>query len=218
VLHFLTTRPLRDPDRQVGSYIPTSQGGHASIRRELLTYFREITPGTQTLADKFQTETYLHPKSEEEVYSRQDGWMKVLVERLGKYELTKGEVVMVLNLGLGLEDWQGRMPPRLRGGEDGVRSAEEQRVSDEWVLGAVCEELEQRFGPEEIQAILKTVGEVVREGKGDDENGVGAGAEDGGPVADRAHRMVSEWRARGGMDGVDESEDAGLEQEQLEER
>jgi phage host-nuclease inhibitor protein Gam len=85
------------------------------------------------------------------------------VERLSKYELTKAEVLMIVNLGLGLEDWKERMPPRLRDGADGVRSAEEQRVSDEWVLGTVCEELEQRFRPEEIQGILKTVGDVMRE-------------------------------------------------------
>lgn len=126
-----------------------------------------------------------------------------MFERLAKYELTKGEVVMILNLGLGLEDWKGRMPPRLRGGGDGVTSAEEQRVSDEWVLAAVCEELEQRFGPEEIQGILGTVGEVLRAEKGETENGDGT-------VADQAHRMVSEWRAKAGMDGVDESRDVEM--------
>jgi hypothetical protein len=134
--------------------------------------------------------------------------MRVLLQRLAKYELTKGEVVMLLNLGLGLEDWEGRMPPRLRGGEDGVRSAEEQRVSDEWVLGAVCEELEQRFGPEEIQGILGTVGEMLREEKA----GGGDGSV-GGLVADRAHKMVSEWRSKQGMDGVNESGDVEMEGE-----
>ena len=154
----------------------------------------------------------------------------MLVQRLlARFELTKGEVVMVLNLGLGLEDWEGRMPPRLRGGTDGVRSVEEQRVCDEWVLGAVCEELEQRFGPDEIQEILRTVGEVVR-GEGKQGAEVGDGAQEGGrakgPVADRAHRMVSEMRAKAGRggapDGTDESEDTmeteGEEQQQLQEQ
>ena len=193
-----------------------------TIRRELQTYFRDTAPWTQTLADKFQAEDYLHPKSEEEVYRRVDGWVRVLVQRLlARFELTKGEVLMVLNLGLGLEDWEGRMPPRLRGGSDGVRSAEEQRVCDEWVLGAVCEELEQRFGPEEIQEILRTVGEVVRgEGKevGDIEGGAQEGGRAKGPVADRAHGIVSEMRAKagrgGGLDGTDESEDTSMETEE----
>jgi hypothetical protein len=141
--------------------------------------------------------------------------MRVLLQRLGKYELTKGEMVMILNLGLGMEDWEGRLPPRLRGGGDGVRSVEEQLVSDEWALGAVCEELEQRFGPDEIQGILGTVGELLRT----EANRVGAaagggGGGGGGPVADREHGMVSKWRAKQGLDGVHEGEDVEMEEEE----
>jgi hypothetical protein len=132
--------------------------------------------------------------------------LSVLLQRLAKYEITKGEVVMILNLGLGLEDWKGRMPPRLRDGGDGVTSAEEQRVSDEWVLAAVCEELEQRFGPEEIQAILGTVAEVLGAETGKAEDG-----DRSGTVADQAHRMVSEWRAKAGMRGADESGDVEMD-------
>lgn len=198
MLHFLSTRPLRKPDEKLGSYIPTSQQGHATVRRELLTYFGEITPWTQIFADKLQTEDYLHPDSEEDVYSKEDGWVQVLMQRLARYELTKGEVVMILNLGLGLEDWEARMPLRLRGGTDGASCAEEQRASDEAVLGAVCEELEQRFGPDEIQGILKTVEEVVSEGKRAGENG------GGGPT------VASKSSAK---HGTDENEDAEMEEE-----
>ena len=198
----------------MGSYPPTSQSGTATIRRDLQTYFRDTTPWTPTLADKFQAESYLDPENAGEVYDNEEGWVRVLVSRLAKYELTKGEVVMILNLGLGMEDWEGRMPPRLRGGADGVRSAEEQRASDEWVLGAVCEELEQRFGAEEVAGILATVGEVVREARQGGEGGGG-----GRPVADRVQGMVSEWRAktgRRGMDGADESGDVEVEEEEEE--
>jgi hypothetical protein len=125
------------------------------------------------------------------------------VERLGKYELTKAEVLMIVNLGLGLEDWKERMPPRLRDGADGVRSVEEQRVSDEWVLGTVCEELEQRFGPEEIQGILNTVGDVMRE----EEKGREEGAEVvGGTEADQIEGPVSAGKGEQGYDGMDESD------------
>jgi hypothetical protein len=146
--------------------------------------------------------------------------MRVLVHRLTKYELTKGEVVMILNLGLGMEDWEGRMPPRLRGGRDGVRSAEEQRTSDEWVLGAVCEELEQRFGPESIAEILGTVGEVLSERIQADKNGSSAW-KGRGPIADKMHGMVSESTAKNGMggtDGVHETEDVEMEDEEQQER
>jgi hypothetical protein len=206
VLHYLQTRPLREPDRKTGSYIPTSRAGHATIRRDLLTYFREVTPWTTTLAKKFQNENYLNPEETAKIYGEQDSWLRVLLQRLAKYELAKGEVVMILNLGLGLEDWKGRMPPRLRDGGDGVTSAEEQRVSDEWVLAAVCEELEQRFGAEEIQAILGTVAEVLGAEKGKAEDG-----DRSGTVANQAHRMVSEWRAKAGMRGADESGDVEMD-------
>ena len=117
------------------------------------------------------------------------------MERLGKYELTKAEVLMIVNLGLGLEDWKERMPPRLRDGADGVRSAEEQRVSDEWVLGTVCEELEQRFGPEEIQGILKTVGDVMRgEGEVREEGSEMVG----GTEADQIEGVVSTGKGEQG--------------------
>ena len=98
--------------------------------------------------------------------------MKELLKRLNKYELTKGEVLMILNLGLGIEGLE-RMPPRLRKeaqarDEEGVdKTEEEQGQSDEMVLGVVCEELEQRFGEDDIRGILETVREVVSEfGKG----------------------------------------------------
>jgi hypothetical protein len=206
VLHYLQTHPLREPDPKIGSYIPTSQAGHATIRRDLLTYFKEITPWTTTLARKLQNENYLDPEETAEIYDKQDSWVRVLLERLAKYELTKSEVAMIINLGLGLEDWKGRMPPRLRGGGDGVTSAEEQRVSDEWVLATVCEELEQRFRADEIQAILVTVGEILRTEKGE---GEGEGRD--GPVADQAYGVVSERRTKSGMDGVDESGDVDME-------
>jgi hypothetical protein len=203
VLHFLSTRPLREPDRKVGSYIPTSQSGLSTIRHDLLTYFRETTPWTQTFAAKYRAEDYLNPSSETEVYDDTNGWIRRLVEQLGKYELTKAEVLMIVNLGLGLEDWKERMPPRLRDGADGVRSAEEQRVSDEWVLGTVCEELEQRFGPEEIQGILKTVGDVMREeGKVREEGSEVVG----GTEADQIEGVVSAGKGEQGYDGTDETD------------
>jgi hypothetical protein len=197
----------------VGSYIPTSQSGHSTIRRDLLNYFRETTPWTQTFATKYRTEDYLNPNSEAEVYDDANGWIRRLVERLGKYELTKAEVLMIVNLGLGLEDWKERMPPRLRDGADGARSAEEQRVSDEWVLGTVCEELEQRFGPEEIQGILKTVGDVMREeGKIQEE-----GAEVvGGTEADQIEGVVSAGKGVQGYDGMDESDGHVEEKDHIE--
>ena len=107
---------------------------------------------------------------------------------------------MIVNLGLGLEDWKERMPPRLRDGVDGVRSAEEQRVSDEWVLGTVCEELEQRFGPEEIQGILKTVGDVMRE-EGEEGAEVLEGTEAG-----QVEGVASAGKGEQGYDGTDEGD------------
>jgi hypothetical protein len=162
-----------------------------------------MTPWTHIFAAKYRTEGYLNPNSEAEVYDDANGWIRRLMERLGKYELTKAEVLMVVNLGLGLEDWKERMPPRLRDGADGARSAEEQRVSDEWVLGTVCEELEQRFGPEEIQGILKTVGDVMRE----EEEGQEEGAEVvGGTEADPIERAVRAGKAEQGYDGTGEND------------
>jgi hypothetical protein len=149
----------------------------------------------------------LNPSSEAEVYDDANGWIRRLVERLGKYELTKAEVLMIVNLGLGLEDWKERMPPRLRDGADGVRSAEEQRVSDEWVLGTVCEELEQRFGPEEIQGILKTVEDVMRE----------KGAEVvGGTEAEQREGLVSAGKGEQGYDGMGESDGHAEEKDHTE--
>lgn len=120
---------------------------------------------------------------------------------------------MIVNLGLGLEDWKERMPPRLRDGADGVRSAEEQRVSDEWVLGTVCEELEQRFGPEEIQGILETVGDVMREGGKIREEGAEVV---GGTEADQIEGVVSAGKGGQGYDGMDESDGHVAEKDHIE--
>jgi hypothetical protein len=157
----------------------------------------------------------LNPNNESEVYNDANGWIRRLVERLGKYELTKAEVLMIVNLGLGLEDWEERIPPRLRDGADGVRNAEEQRVSDEWVLGTVCEELEQRFGPEEIQGILKTVGDVMLE----EEDGQEKGAEVvGGTEADPIERAVRPGKMEQGYDGTRENDGPVEEKDHIEEQ
>jgi hypothetical protein len=157
----------------------------------------------------------LNPNNESEVYNDANGWIRRLVERLGKYELTKAEVLMIVNLGLGLEDWEERIPPRLRDGADGVRNAEEQRVSDEWVLGTVCEELEQRFGPEEIQGILKTVGDVMLE----EEDGQEEGAEVvEGTKADPIERAVRPGKMEQGYDGTRENDGPVEEKDHIEEQ
>jgi len=71
-------------------------------------------------------------------------------------------------------------------------------VSDEWVLGTVCEELEQRFGPEEIQGILKTVGDVMREEGMVREEGAEVV---GGTEADQIEGVVSAGKGEQGYDG-----------------
>lgn len=181
VLHFLSLHPPRAPDPVVGSYVPTSTQSLNTIRRDLSAYFTQITPWTAQYAAALAAEGYLvEPKTKakkEELKSRyEEGFMKELLHRLGRYELTKGEVLMIMNLGLGLSG-PDRMPPRLRreaqsratennqDGEDGDvdKTVEEQEGSDEMVLGVVCEELEDRFNEEDVRGILSTVGECVRE-------------------------------------------------------
>lgn len=236
VLHFLHTHPPRAADVEVGSYVITNLHNHTTIRRDLDTYFREITPWTSSYTSAFQAQKYLALKNTQTVagtYS--EGFLKVLLVRLKEWELTKGEVVMILNLGLGLGNEDGRrLPPRLRkdvliaaaaGDGDGDKTSEEQEGSDELLLGVVCEELEQRFNEKDIRGILGAVGEVLKEfqtlppppvpvQKSRRNRKVGAAGK-GSPVVDKAKAMMSDTKMKQAYDGAEELEGEGSEDEDL---
>ncbi|KAF7508177.1 hypothetical protein GJ744_009474 [Endocarpon pusillum] len=84
VLSFMRSHPPRKPDPQVGGYPVTDLRGLWSVQREFTDYIETITPHLLSYPD---------PPSK---------FMRTLLQRLNKFNLTKPEALMMINLGVGV--------------------------------------------------------------------------------------------------------------------
>ncbi|ERF72720.1 hypothetical protein EPUS_04773 [Endocarpon pusillum Z07020] len=85
VLSFMRSHPPRKPDPRVGGYPVTDLRGLWSVQREFTDYTETITPHLLSYPD---------PPSK---------FMRTLLQRLQKFNLTKPEVLVMINLGVGVK-------------------------------------------------------------------------------------------------------------------
>lgn len=85
VLSFMRAHPPRRPDPRVGGYPVTDLKGLWHVQSEFTDYVQNITPHLLS---------YPEPPSK---------YMRTLLERLHKFNLTKPEVLVMINLGVGLK-------------------------------------------------------------------------------------------------------------------
>jgi len=184
---FLSTQKQhRKPDPKIGGYPVPNIRGYRSITKEFNAYLDGICP---------------HVK---ELPSLETGWMERVIRCLSLprrpdgpqsekkgvdedvqygYGLTKGEVLMIVELGLGMkppggagsavdeveneimvEDGGEEEQEEEQGGQDGL-AVEEQEASDTQVLRAVVEELDERLSEEEISEMLRRIRKIVVEAR-----------------------------------------------------
>lgn len=94
-------------------------------------------------------------------------FIKAVVPKLRAFSLTKTEVFMLINLGVGLPRTQYSQPAAgAANGADGDEEQEEaeevQEPDDRQLLSIVIEELEERFSGEEGEAKVEKILETMR--------------------------------------------------------
>ena len=146
------------PNLKIGGYPTPNLRGYRTITKDLSTYIDTLAPHVKELPPL---------RGDDDDAGEGEGggrWLREAVGLLsrgreeGGYGLTKGEVLMVVNLGLGMTGERG---------EGGEEEEEEEGAgsSDVQVLHAVVEELSDRFTDEEVEEMLRKVGEIVGEAR-----------------------------------------------------
>ncbi|KKY22869.1 hypothetical protein UCRPC4_g03069 [Phaeomoniella chlamydospora] len=192
--HQRSLSSTRSHDPKIGGYPTPNLHGYRTITKEINSYLRDIVPWI----DEYPGLEYGGRNSSDT--DSKTSWLETVIQILGgtsndpstpegkqAYGLTKGEVLMILEHGLGM-----RTIPRSDASEEPSNDNEEEEecvnpsaleemdASDTQVLHAVVEELNERFGDEEIADMLRRVREIVEEARTEeqekeDRNGKGKG-------------------------------------------
>ncbi|OXV10404.1 hypothetical protein Egran_01835 [Elaphomyces granulatus] len=202
VLAFLTANPPRRP----ANLLPTSSArnwvpspdlrDHNTVVKEIHNYIQRLSPHLlgypryvhdqqlsqrqQQSQDQQQQSNCLPPPAPPTEPTPLDGALRSLITRLRPYGLTKGEVLMIVNLGIGLashggvHDEQDQDGNAVAGNAHGEGTDEDVDMNvdgdgDNYgalaLLDTVIEEREERISNEDVMAILGIVKEELESGE-----------------------------------------------------
>lgn len=140
--HFLTHTSPRPREKKTGAYQPTDLSDHDRIRKDLKDYTTEITPHVTRCQDP-------------------GVWMATLVRRLKGFELTKTEVLNLVDVGVGRRKTSEGQT--VESGEEEELSEEERVARDVLVFKCVVEEVDLRFAGDSGGERIKEIIEIFRD-------------------------------------------------------
>ncbi|EXJ87747.1 hypothetical protein A1O1_04673 [Capronia coronata CBS 617.96] len=144
VHQFLASNPPRETTRKIGSYKPVNLKNYQSVREDFQRYVTTTVP-------------YIENFPPPELF------VKTVVSKLRAFGLTKTEVFMLINLGIGLPRNQSSQPSAAaEDGEEENEAEEVQEPDDRQLLSIVIEELEDRFPGEEGEAKIEKILQTMR--------------------------------------------------------
>ncbi|EXJ82853.1 hypothetical protein A1O3_06668 [Capronia epimyces CBS 606.96] len=149
VHRFLANNPPRQPSKKIGSYKPVNLKNYQSVREDFQHYVTTTVP-------------YI------EDFPPPENFVKAVVPKLRAFGLTKTEVFMLINLGVGLPRNQISRPGADAENGEAAEADEEdaadevQEPDDRQLLSIVIEELEDRFPGEEGEAKVEKILETMR--------------------------------------------------------
>ncbi|KAJ9489901.1 hypothetical protein VN97_g3365 [Penicillium thymicola] len=201
VLAYLTSNPPRRPPPSSGNWAPSPDlRDHNTVVKEIHNYASRLSPhllryprytarpsssqsksqsqaamtGTLRTSNSASTDTdasSLPPQIPSSEATPMDTALRDLVIRLQPYGLTKAEVVMILNLGMGLSGNPAAEEAAVEGanGEDVMEvdgeaegeEGEEEDYTAVVLMDGVVEERELRLSDEDVKAILAIIKETL---------------------------------------------------------
>ncbi|KAL4765358.1 uncharacterized protein BDW70DRAFT_155842 [Aspergillus foveolatus] len=178
VLSYLTANPPRRPPTAPPGvnqkhFIPSPDlRDHNTVVKEIHNYASRLAPHLLRYPTSSATATSSEPGSgKEERKDTFDHALRELVTRLQPYGLTKGEVLMIVNLGVGISTAAGVAGATAEGGvEDGFEGAGAERMDVD----------EGDPEPENGDGVEQEGAEGQVDGKADGEGGEGEGEGDAG--------------------------------------
>jgi hypothetical protein len=144
---------------------------HNTVVKEIHNYASRLAPHLLRYPTSSATATSSEPGSEKEKRKDTlDNALRELVTRLQPYGLTKGEVLMIVNLGVGISTAAGVGAAAEGGVENGVEGVRAERMDVD----------EGDPGPENGDGVMQDGAEGQVDGKADGEGGEGEGEGDAG--------------------------------------
>ncbi|KAF7625650.1 hypothetical protein AFLA_002503 [Aspergillus flavus NRRL3357] len=195
VLAYLTANPPRrppNPPPNLRHWVPSPDlRDHNTVVKEIHNYASRLSPHLykypkythqspeqlqQLAQSQSQTDTPALPLIQSNAPTPMDIALRDLITQLQPYGLTKGEVLMIVNLGVGMQDAPAGadgMDVDVNG--EGVAEGEGELGEEDYgalaLLDTVIEEREERFSDEDVVAILGIIRGTL--GRGQAMNGAG---------------------------------------------
>ena len=177
VQQFLKSKPARKPEEVVGAYPQTNFTGLDTVLKDVsqarphmssTTIARIASTLTGRKFNTYSDEITPHVTNQPPL----DKWITVLIKKLKPYELTKTEVMNLINMGVGLRTpaQQGQVNGETNG-ESGEPDEDVEMARDVQFFKVAVEEAEERFsddvGEERIREVVAIMKECIHAPRSD---------------------------------------------------